>query len=90
MRSTSHCMNCGSPKAQGEYLNDYCGTCFSAKEGAAAAAAAEGKDPNEARRRALAERAHTAHRNFTDPRTIDRHTVWLEGNRPATPEVPQS
>ena len=82
-RMTSSCMNCGGVKEQGEFLNDYCSECMSAVAGAEAAAQAENGDTAAARRRALADRAHIAHRNFVDPRAIDRRTMWLTGNIPA-------
>jgi hypothetical protein len=82
MRVTSHCQNCGNRKAAGDMYELYCYDCFSSAEGAKAAAVAEGKDPSDARRDALARRAHIAHRNFTDPRGIDRKTIWMYGNAP--------
>ena len=88
MRPTAHCMTCGSPKEMGRFLDNHCTDCFSAIEGAVAAAMADGTDPGAARRAALASRAHTAHRNFVDPRAIDRKTVWLSGNRPGEEPPP--
>jgi len=82
MRPTAHCMNCGKPKDMGHFMDNFCLDCGTAIEGAVAAAQAEGTDPGAARREALAARAHTAHRNFVDPRGIDRKTIWLSGNRP--------
>lgn len=79
-RPTSHCMNCGHAKESGQFLADFCGDCFSAIEGAKAQATAEGTNLDAARRKALAERAHVAHRNFVDPRVIDRKTIWMTGN----------
>jgi hypothetical protein len=55
---------------------------MAAEAGARADAEANGRDPNEAARAALAARAHTSHRNFVDPRSIDRRTIWLNGNKP--------
>ena len=81
MRQTSYCMNCGDHKGS-NFLADYCDGCFAAIEGAQAAAVAEGGDMSAARRAALAERAHHAHRNFVDPRAIDRNTIWRNGNIP--------
>ncbi len=78
-RATSHCMQCGNPKDSGSFLDDYCQECFAAAEGAKADAIANGKDPVAARRAALAARAHNAHRNFVDPRAIDRRTIWMSG-----------
>lgn len=80
---TSHCMNCGGPKAHGEFLDNYCGECMSAVAGAEAEAQASNSDTAAARRRVLADRAHIAHRNFVDPRALDRRTQWLTGNIPA-------
>lgn len=82
-RMTANCQNCGSPKQQGEFANLYCSDCFAAIAGAEAKAMAENTDTAAARREALAARAHTAHRNFTDPRILDRKTIWLTGNRPS-------
>lgn len=88
-RPTSSCMNCGGAKSQGEYLADYCGDCFAAIAGAQADPANAGRDQYEVKRAALAARAHHAHRNFVDPRSIDRHTQWVFGNRPdLTPPPP--
>jgi hypothetical protein len=78
---TSHCMNCGEDKGSNFHAN-YCDTCTAAMEGAAADALAKGNDVSDARRTALAERAHTAHRNFKDPRGINRKSDWLYGNLP--------
>lgn len=82
MRMSATCLNCGSHKGQGEFLSAYCGDCFSAMEGAKAAAAAAGEDQNAAARRAMSERAHTAHKNFVDPRLLDRNSIWANANRP--------
>lgn len=80
---TSHCMNCGSDKGSNFHAN-YCDACNAAMAGAEAAAVAEHRNVYIAKRAALAERAHNAHRNFVDPRTVDRKTTWLYGNAPAT------
>ena len=69
----------------GHFADDFCVDCFAAIEGAVTAAKVEGRDPAEARRAALASRAHNAHRNFVDPRAIDRRTIWLSGNKPVDP-----
>lgn len=81
MRMSATCLNCGGHKGQGEFLNAYCSDCFSAMEGAKAAAAAAGEDPNIAARRVMNERAHTAHKNFVDPRVLDRKAIWQSANR---------
>ena len=82
MRMTASCSNCGGAKSHGEFANIYCTDCFSAIAGAEAKATVENTDLAAARREALAARAHTAHRNFTDPRALDRRTIWLNGNKP--------
>lgn len=82
MRLSAVCLNCGGQKPQGEFLNAYCSDCFSAVEGAKTAAAAAGEDPSVAARRAMHERAHTAHKNFVDPRVLDRNFIWANANRP--------
>ena len=87
MRQTDVCPQCGGSKPN--LSENFCDDCFAAVAGAQAAAVAEGKDPYLARRIALESRAHKAHRNFPDPRTIDRKTVWSTGNLPPT-ESPRS
>lgn len=82
MRMTSSCQNCGLAKSHGEFSAHYCTACFAAIAGAEAKATVEGGDTLTARREALAARAHIAHRNFTDPRVIDRHAIWLNANKP--------
>lgn len=80
--ASSLCRNCGNAKTQMEYQNDYCGGCVSAVAGAEAAASAANGDTGEARRQALQARAHQSRRNYTDPRAVDRRTMWNYGNAP--------
>jgi hypothetical protein len=83
-------MNCGGQKSMGELASAYCNECMAAVAGAEAEAQASNTDPFAARREALATRAHTANRNFIDPRAVgaDRKTQWLYGNRPeANPDA---
>lgn len=80
MRLTDKCPQCGGAKLN--LTASYCEDCFAAVAGAEAAAVAAGEDPVIARRRALEGRAHKAHRNFPDPRAIDRRTIWMTGNLP--------
>ena len=81
-RMTSHCQNCGGAKSVDMYANDYCQECISAVAGAEADAVANNLDTASARRAALSARAHSANRNFTDPRLLDRRTIWNYGNAP--------
>jgi hypothetical protein len=74
-------MNCGNDKGTNFHAN-YCDECTAVIAGAEADAQAKGTDIYDARRAALATRAHRAHKNFVDPRVIDRKTVWLYGNAP--------
>jgi hypothetical protein len=78
---TSHCGNCGEDKGSNFHAN-YCDTCTSLAAGAEAAAQAEGRNIYVARRAALAERAHSARKNFVDPRSLNKRTIWLYGNAP--------
>lgn len=80
MRMTDVCPQCGGSKPN--LSATHCDECFSAVAGAEAAAVAAGQDPSIARRQALEARAHKAHRNFVDPRTVDRKTIWSTGNAP--------
>jgi hypothetical protein len=77
---TSNCQNCGNAKTVDMYANDYCQDCISAVAGAEAEAVAQNGDTASARRAALSARAHSANRNFTDPRLLDRRTIWNYGN----------
>ena len=79
-RMTSYCMNCGTAKDVDMFANDYCRGCVEAVAGAEADAVANNQDTASARRAALSARAHTANRNFTGPRLIDRRTIWNYGN----------
>jgi len=83
MRLSDHCQRCGGPKLN--LTATHCEDCFAAKAGAEAAAAAEGQDADGVRLaglRALEARSHKAHRNFPDPRAMDRKTIWMTGNIP--------
>ena len=79
MRMTDTCPQCGGAKPN--LTATHCEDCFAAVAAAEADAVANKQDPSVARRRALEARAHRAHRNFTDPRVIDRKTIWLMGNQ---------
>lgn len=70
---TATCRNCGQPKDAANYADNYCPACTSRKNEAEQHVRAE--HPNAsisdvlyAGRQALLQRAHTAHRNFVDPR----------------------
>jgi hypothetical protein len=70
---TATCGNCGRPKDAAHYGDVYCPDCTSAKREAEQHFAAEHTGAPEgdilyAGRQALMVRAHTANRNFTDPR----------------------
>ncbi len=86
-RMTDVCPQCGGSKLN--LTAHYCEDCMAAVAGAEAAAQAEGSDPIVARRRALEARAHKAHRNFVDPRAVDRRAIWMTGNLPQA-ERPRS
>ena len=82
MRVTTSCINCGGNKGHGNLLAAYCTECFSAMEGAKAAASASQEDPSTAARRALSERAFGRRNSFVDPRFFNRVDAWKNGNRP--------
>lgn len=77
---SSTCYNCGRPKQSvAEFSQNFCNECTTAKNEAEQGFAAENEkgiqegtvtqsDILYAGRRALMARAHTAHRNFSDPR----------------------
>lgn len=81
MRQTDVCPQCGGSKMN--LTANYCEDCMAAVAGAEAAASAAGEDIGLARRLALEARAHSAHRNFVDPRNVNRKTIWLYGNVPS-------
>lgn len=70
-RLTSTCFNCGAPKT--DFVAEYCPNCTTLYD--TTIAAFREKNPEAAQsdalyaaRAALMERAHTAHKNYVDPR----------------------
>lgn len=62
-RQSFHCPNCSERKMLG---SDYCHECFAASTGAAMQAEIEGTSVSEARRAALARRAHKPFKKYAD------------------------
>jgi hypothetical protein len=72
---TASCRVCGKMKDPSEYAMTECRDCKTVGDEAAQGFAAENPNAAEsdilyARRQALNQRAHTAHKNFTDPRAF--------------------
>ena len=79
---TATCGNCGSPKEPAHYASIYCPRCTSIQHEAEQYCAAENPKASEsdilyAGRSALRQVAHTAHRNFVDPRQFNSATGMI-------------
>jgi uncharacterized Zn finger protein (UPF0148 family) len=84
---TATCRNCGTPKDRANYGDNYCPTCTTVQREREQGFAAENPEASQsdiirAGKTALAERAHTAHRNFVDPRAFSS----TRGIMPTRPE----
>lgn len=85
---SSYCGWCGGPKEPADYAADMCATCKTRRSEAMQHFKVEHPEASEsdvlyAGRQSLMQRAHTAHRNFVDPRDFSavRRTI---------PTAPQS
>ena len=72
---TATCQNCGQPKQPSEYANNTCDGCADARKEAETNFQKSNPNATESQilyegRRALLHRAHSAHKNFTDPRAF--------------------
>lgn len=78
MPLSSTCRNCGLPKNISNYADNYCSDCTTAVKEAREFAIRENTDIGTSQRKALAERAHDAHRNHVDPRyPVTKADYWV-------------